>query len=271
MKVFFTINDKSDYHYDLLKACVKSIKQNTSLEPFCIYHDSDQNHEIYKFLQSNNVGIIPHKLTFYDQICNKNFDSYELNDFYADLYKNHKHLHNTNLLIMESVRIDIPRVIKEHGINDKYILYCDTDVLFIDDFKVSEFNEPIGAACRNKYFNNGVMVFNTDQYNQMYDEFKQFYINNNFNFKTFWGSQGAFNEFFNDSTYNIGVENNWHVFWGINNNAKIIHFCGLKPKDYELIYNNKIDEYTEWFVKLATNNRQSIQHYMEVIKNYYEQ
>lgn len=270
MKTFFVINDNSPYHYDLLKASINSLKINTSLEPYCIYTGAT-DHPILTWLKNKGVPILNHSLSFIKNISAMQFEDFKLPSLYRELYQNHKHLHNNNLLITESVRIDLPVILQNHHINDEYVLYCDVDTLFLSEIDLSVYKPSlIGAVLRYKYLNNGVMLFNMPSYTKQYQAFKEFIIEKNFNFELFWGSQGAFNEYFIENIAPIPIEYNWHVFWGINSNTKIAHFCGLKPNDYMQIYKGNKTDYTPWFTNLAWNNKKQIEHYINLYEGYRE-
>ena len=78
------------------------------------------------------------------------------------------------------------------------------------------------------YFNAGILLFNVagmkEKCSQIFSMMEKGIASDNGLF-----DQGYLNKFcFNDMTF-LPLEYNWKPYWGINNNARIIHFHGMKP------------------------------------------
>lgn len=250
MKVVFTTN--SDYNsyssHRLLKVAITSLKANTTLEPVVIW-DGYQDRTT-GWLEDNNVPIIYHELSFKDKIKHFDFHTIKLeNRVLENMYKKYSY-YNKTFIETESMRLDIPDLFPD----EKYVLYCDCDVLFLKDPVLSKIIQPLGGALREEaFFNNGVMLFNIPEYKKQHEAFKNYYINSNYTFKI--GNvttQGAYNTYFKGSVADIGLNNNWHSFMGINPNASIIHFCG--PKPFDILNENKMIDYEIMYTTLMNDS-----------------
>lgn len=231
MKAVFTTNhDHNSYSsHRLLKVAITSLKLNTTLEPVVIW--DGQQDKTTGWLEDNNVPVIYHTLSFKDKITHFEFRKNMCQNHMIDRMYRYYPYYNKTFIITESMRLDIPDLFPE----DEYVLYCDCDVMFLKEPTISTFKSPLGASVRDgEFFNNGVMVFNLPEYRKFHEKFKQFYIDSNYVFEIGnTTTQGAYNTFFKNNVHDIGLDNNWHSFWGVNLEARIIHWCGPKPFEYE--------------------------------------
>ena len=253
MKCVFTINDKSETTYPLLKAAINSLQTNTTLEPVIIW--SGGEHSMLEWLDERGVQIVRHELSFKQQI--EHFDFWEvdyLNEDIKNMYKFYPNYYNKNFIETESLRIDIPILFDK----ESYVLYADCDVLFLKNIEIEPFDEHI-AVVKRHIFNNGIMFLNMAKMRECYDEFKNYYINSNYNSYLGIATQGVYNEFFNEKIHTLPWYYNWHVFWGINPNTKILHYCGPKPKDYFSILKGltKLNDYEIMYQQCLKSAKQS--------------
>lgn len=208
MKWYFACNDKSQNFYPLIKGAVNSALKNTTLEPHFIY-DGEEN-DFTQWLREKGVKIIHHKVSFYEAL------------------KNH---YNENLLNIASgafLRCDIPIIEQE----DDFVLYTDCDVMFLKDFK-NDLN-PKYFACSTQFdkknfndFNTGVMVMNVKKLRESHAKFSEFIINNLSILNAF--DQTAYQIFYSSKNTKLSTEFNHKPYWGVDDNAFIIHFHGPKP------------------------------------------
>lgn len=216
MKWYFASNDKSHKYNDLIKAAVISAKENTTLEPYFIY-DGKEN-ELTEWLKSNGVHIIYHRSNLYDAL--------------------QKHYQYSNALTIASgafLRCDIPILEKD----DDFVLYTDCDVIFNKDIDFNLIEKPQYFSCsqeinKNDYncFNTGVMIMNIKNLRETYNDFCN-YIKNNFD-KLYTFDQTAYQFFYGRKKLTILPEiYNHKPYWGINDNAVIIHYHGPKPNNFK--------------------------------------
>lgn len=223
MKWFFAINDASrrfELYSQLIKVAVYTANHNTSLEPFCIY-DGKEN-DLTAWLRKNHVKIIFHRTPHYQKL--------------QTIGGSHFTIGSGAFL-----RVEIPQIIAINGIEDEYVLYTDADVMFMkdvtEDFK--DINCEYFAVAPEKDYdsrdtmNTGVMYMNTKKLLECHQEFNQF-ISKRLRLlckKAF--EQGAYNIFFKGKWDWLDATLNWKHYWHKSEPAKIIHFHGLKPNQFE--------------------------------------
>ena len=222
MKWFFALNEASssyDNYSKMLRVAVFTAYKYTELEPFFIY-DGAEN-ELTQWLRSKGVKIIFHRVSIYNEL--KSLDEQN----------------NSNYLISTGSgafqRIDIPFIVKENGWNDEYVLYTDCDVMF---WQETNFDSII---C--KYFavapeiiiddyvnmNSGVMVMNIPNLYHSVDGFHRFVKQNILQFSSRDWDQTAYRSYYHLEWEKLDTIYNWKPYWGMNADAKIIHFHGPKP------------------------------------------
>lgn len=217
MKLFLATNSntaKTD-NIKMLEKSVKSALKNTNFEVYVIFDGKKEELNLPK-----EVNIIEHRHRCYDS------------------FKNSKRNTSEGVLTIASsafLRTEIPFLCKKLGFEDKYILYTDYDVLFmeanysdLDNIKPEFF---AGCPEFNKEdwntINTGAMIMNIDHFWKI-DNFIIDYINKNFEKLSVW-DQSMYNNLYKSKITKLPIEYNWKPYWGINNKAKIIHFHGAKP------------------------------------------
>lgn len=231
--IYFACNDNSELHKNMSINMVKSGKDKLDSIPFyCLYYGNDESY-ILK-LQSLDVNVIKTKLEIIEDLeKSKNLNLIE-----------------KNVAKGAYLRVDILRYSK----NYKYILYVDCDVIFVKNIINENFNyindNYIFGCCsehnwnNNKYFNTGVMFIDIEKYKLYYDDFIKFIISKDFKFESY--DQGAINEYFKYKIFHIDNNYNYKPYWISNydiNDAKIIHFHGLKPDHLQDIIINGSNSY----------------------------
>lgn len=218
---FFCLNEnRSGAFLDMAKVAVLS-SLDYEMNRYCIY-DGD-NKEFIDFLEQNGVQVILHESSFKEKITEM-VEKIAHPTFYGAF-----------------LRIDIPLIIKKLNLNIDYYLYTDCDVIFINDptdFLLSLTPESIAATGEftkndSKMFNSGVMWCNNKKMLDTYQSFYDFVISKQFKFVA--TDQGALNEFYKHEK--IIDEMNWKPYWGINENAYLIHFHGPKPYHFKIYLN----------------------------------
>ena len=222
MKVFFCANQETINHQNwrLLSKAIATAKVNAGLDPYLIF-DGDLNHLPESFF---GIKILNHTHRLSDVIT-----SSKLN------------ISSNHLRIMKGtyLRTEIPYLCMENGIFDDYVLYADIDVIFMKgDYSVLDGIKPRFIAVApevNKddwsYFNAGIMLMNLDGNFLKDDEILRLIKENINEYDVF--DQTMYNKIYSDSFDRLPLEFNWKCYWGINDDARIIHYHGAKPRAVE--------------------------------------
>lgn len=218
MKLFLASNESTanSEKIKMLEVAVKSALKNTNFEVFVIF-DGDK-----KTLRlPENVTIIEHRHRCYDVMANSKKCSNEIGGIQT--------------ASSTFLRTEIPFLLEKLNFTDEFVLYTDYDVVFLpgdytdlESLKPSVFAAgPESSMSHWSYINAGVMVKNVDFFKKE-DSFIIDYINNNFENLHIW-DQTMYNNLYLKNLTKLPLEYNWKPYWGINENAKIIHFHGPKP------------------------------------------
>lgn len=245
-KWYFACNDKSPDFYPLIRAAVNSALENTTLEPHFIY-DGEEN-ELTQWLREKGVKIIYHRVSFYDAF----------KDYYNE--------HLLNIASGAFLRCDIP-VIEQ---KDEFVLYTDCDILFLKDFKTDL--RPEYFACSTQFdkknfrdFNTGVMLMNVEKLRESHQKFSEFIVKNLNVLNTF--DQTAYQIFYSGKNTKLPTEFNHKPYWGVDENAVILHFHGAKPTAFES--ENVLKNLPYMHYKLYKKNPSAYDFYFEFFKKYY--
>ncbi len=158
MKCCFTLSGNDSKYLEMAKVLVFSALANTNLEMYCIYDGKDE--KFVNFLRRQNVHVLFWQITFLDEL-EINYQGERSIEFCRGTY-----------LCME-----LPKVLNEYGVLDEYILYVDTDIMFLgsidlDCIKPSYFSS--SSDCdKNDWsrFSTGVMVMNVHNLFEKYPSF----------------------------------------------------------------------------------------------------
>ncbi len=220
-KWFFALSEASLGHHDhdwpaLIRAAVASAKANTCLTPIFIYDGAANGFTAE--LQGHGVKIIHHRLSYLGNIVQR-WNQIGLQQDPMRLA----------IIAGAYLRTEIPNIEFE----DDYVLYTDCDVMFLSDPQVERFQPEFFACAPQRYktdyadINSGVMVMNVPAMRRDKADFYHFIVNNFERFPAF--DQDALREYYKGRYEPLPLELNWKPYWGVNENANIVHFHGPKP------------------------------------------
>lgn len=248
MKLFLATNENTanTNKIKLLDVAIKSALKNTNFEVYVIF---DGNKNVLNL--PKEVTIIEHRHRCYETFKNSKRDLTTSSGAF--------------------LRTEIPFLMKKNNIIDDYFLYTDYDVIFqkgdysqIDTLKPQVFAASPEANINDwGYVNTGVMVGNFDFFIQN-DQYILNYITENFENLDVW-DQSMYNNLFIKDLIRLPTIFNWKPYWGINNDANIIHFHG--PKPYEIMSKNDINS-IEVLRNLHVQNKNAYTHYNQVFNSF---
>lgn len=221
MKLFLATNSLTSktLNIKMLEVACKSAVQNTNFEVFVIYDGNEEELNLPK-----EVTILEHRHRCYDTFLNSEKNKRE--DCMA-------------IATGTFLRTEIPFLCKKYGFNDDFVLYTDYDVVFqkgdysdLLDLKPEFFAAAPEFDMNNwSYINAGVMLISIKHFIEA-DDFLLDYINKEFDNLHIW-DQTLYNNLYGGRITPLPVTYNWKPYWGINEDAKIIHFHGAKPINVE--------------------------------------
>lgn len=221
MKCYFSLTriDARPQYINMFKVALQTLRENTTLHAVVLY-DGNENDETYKVAKQYGADIIIHEFSKKE----------ELRQTYASELLQKPF--NFPALVGTFLRFEIPFVEK----NDDYVLYADIDCLFTGDIKLSDFGKlpsvlaaaPESDKNDNSYFNAGVMLLNVNEFRKVSKYVYKMLDNNQ---PTTGGlfDQGYLNQIMNNTQDELPLIYNWKPYWGKNDDAKIIHYHGMKP------------------------------------------
>ncbi len=264
MKCFFTISSGDHEYYEMAKVLVLSALDNTDLELYCVY-DGQENY-FTKWLQLKSVIVLPWKITFLKDL-KKIYDGKKSIRFCRGTY-----------LCME-----LPIIISAYNITDDFVLYVDTDVMFNGSIELNNQHPKLFSSSTDwevdswLRFSTGVIVMNTKKLRMQYPKFLIHLQTHNYNFefaKMGPCDQGAWNTFYTGKNEKLDQVYDWKPWWGVNKNARIIHFSGPKPNLVDRILNqNELETLTELEYRYKFVVNENIRAYRTYLKRwkYYSQ
>jgi len=211
MKWFMCINGNSEHHKTMSKVAVISALKNTALVPHLIYAGECDDYSAW--MMSKGVRVFYRILSYIEELrrCNKERRSIGSGAF---------------------LRTEIPCLTRVLEFKDKYILYTDCDVMFLNN--PPEDIKPEYFACgpefdkENKsHVNTGVMYLNLHSLYYTYEEFKKYIIDRID--KEIGYDQAMYNVFYKNMWDTLPATMNWKPYWGYNEGATVIHWHGPKP------------------------------------------
>lgn len=227
LKCYFAFGhdiENNQCYIDMLMATLSSARKNTTLDLYCLY-DGTKDDKLYSLMKEYGVNIKIASIPFFDKIKKIYTNEY--------MFKVLGYTISDNSLKSRFLRM----LISEYEKEDDYILYCDTDILFLKDIKLSDFPklpEFIGVCPEfykvddYTYFNAGIMLINMKRAKEKYDEFLDI-ISDGKRTTIECCDQGYLNDIYKGQFDRLPFEYNWKPYWGKNVNAKIVHFHGVKP------------------------------------------
>jgi len=260
MKWYFAISESSlaFHQHDwpgLIEVAVMSAKKNTDLSPHLLY-DGKPN-ALTAWLESQGVRILPHRVGFFDAL---------------ERFANRPEIktQHPNWLATAAgafLRIDLPMIEQE----DELVLYTDCDVIFQPGFSLKDLSKPylFAAAGQTELdarhdMNSGVMLINIPEMRRAYKDFILFLRENlHLGF-----DQEILRPYFHGHFDSLPNVMNWKPYWGVNDEARIIHFHGPKP----IIVRRLLDDphapaFPDW-VRLFRKNEHGYRAYMQCWDSY---
>lgn len=230
MKCYFCLtapDSENTVYLNLFELSLKSALTNTDMNVIVVF-DGDKNSdcfrkiEQYQLIHANRASVLFHEFSHNAEL--------------KVVYEENEQMNPTFSLKKMSgafLRLDIPFLENE----DEFVFYSDIDVYFNKNIDFKELNKPryLSAApeferdLNNiKYFNSGVLLLNVKNMRYkcelIFDDIRC----KRSNILTML-DQGLLNKYCLEDMDVLPLAYNWKPYWGINQDAKIIHFHGMKP------------------------------------------
>ena len=240
MKCFFVTgrdNEGKSVYQDLIRNCLRSAREKTSLEFHALY-DGDPTDETYRRFVEAGIDVTIHRLSFKDQ----------LRDYYTHAYPEDSDCHiskrNFEHCSCNFLKFDIPDFC-----SDELVLYVDIDTEFCRDYDWSslktatiavapEFRKEYDVIKGNRYFNAGIMLINVPELRKRRERMLKMLAERRLCYMECW-DQGFFNELYKGEFDELPLTFNWKPYWGINDQAVIVHYHWMKPNkawnDYDVM------------------------------------
>lgn len=269
MKWFFCLNgktlDRKGHDFKTMAfVAVKSCLSKTTLEPNLIY-DGEPD-EFTRAMKDLGVTVYFHRSVLYNELLTKlgNYD-----------YKDIKYL---DVSLGAFLRFDIPLFC-----TDKYYIYTDTDVVFL---KEVDTNPEILAQIKNFMvapqsdpdnvfddINSGVLVCNNEYMRNSYFSLIEYARTNIPKNNQFYLDQEVIREFYYKNHSLLNLSYNWKPYWGVNNDATIIHWHGPKPIAVKELLGGTPTESSmannqPCWVDLFNANKEAYQYYLDIYESY---
>lgn len=225
MKWFFCLNaatlDRKGHDFKTMAiVAVKSCLKNTSLEPNLLYDGIPD--DFTRMMEELGVTVHYHRSVLYNELLKTHTINHYLEVDYL------------NIALGAFLRFDIPLFC-----TDEYYIYTDTDVVFLKDIDtdpdvLSDIKNFMAApqSDQDSLFddiNSGVLVCNTENMKQSYFGLIT-YARNNIPFHNqYYLDQEVLREFYYNDHSLLSLSYNWKPYWGVNDDATIIHWHGPKP------------------------------------------
>jgi hypothetical protein len=225
MKCFFDIHEDMywfDAYTDHLKVAITTLREYSTLQPYVVY-DGWPN-AFTDWLSAHHVEIIYRRSLLYPDLVRLD---HETND---PVFLNH----GPGVLL----KLDLTDICKDKGFKDEQILFCDCDVLFTGDpaslwpklqgrsFAVAAEDDPNVP----ERMNTGVMLIDVASLHKHSAQIRRYIADHLPELVHISWDQHAYKTYFKQLGWGVlPAELNWKPSWGINPNARIVHFHGPKP------------------------------------------
>ncbi len=206
--------------FDQIEVAVQSARLRTSLLPVCLVDATGDLATVadrLHWLEAAGVRLVRHSAALF-AIVRAHFGAD------ADIFSGHW------------LRCDIPLIETE----DEFVLYTDIDVMFRRDVAKVKVR-PRLLACAPEfdrkdlgYFNSGVMVMNLPALRARRPDLIAHLRERLTNMRPY-DDQGALNATFRHEWDRLPDSWNWKPYWGMNDDAAIVHFHGPKPFHVDLL------------------------------------
>lgn len=231
MKCYFACNDgvgKRPEYRDMLEVSLKTARRNTTLDLYCIYSGSPKD-EAVSLMEHYGVRVIFHTISFED----------ELMELYTPEFMLQRlgRVEARDGVLGTFTRMDLPLIEAE----DEFVLFCDIDVMFLRDIREEDLPRPLFCAAGpeirqdfdvamrgHRFFNAGVMYLNVPGMREKYVQFRSMLRRKELS-KIECFDQGYLNHICEKDFDELPLEYNWKPYWGVSQEAKIVHFHSVKP------------------------------------------
>jgi hypothetical protein len=249
MKWYFALNEMSlrDPNVgweSMILTAVRTCRQHTDLKPHFLFDGGDD--PFLGRLEAEGVTVIRHRVSVWDAIAA------------------HWSGHDGPLRIASGtfMRVDIPAL----ETDDEFVLYTDCDVMFTGPIELGG-HSPQTFACVPEFdlnepdaLNAGVMLMNVPALRAELAEFREFISTHLADFAVY--DQDAYRAFYQGRTEPLPVGYNWRPYWGVYDEARIVHFHGPKPPHALRMLLDDGSSLPEIYRALVDQNPQGYRHYL---------
>lgn len=238
---------------------INSLIQNTLLKSHFIY-DGKQD-ELTKWLKSKGVKVIFHQSSLKNWLLNP---------------RNKRGGYNAMTACGAYLKLDSAIIAKELGYTG-IILYTDCDILFNEGFNIKDSDlqnikyfsvaKEFCYSETNRLFNTGVIFIDIDAFAQEYEAMLK-YAKNPKIFPLLQDyDQGLLNIFYYNRFSELNPKFNHRPYYGINKDAQIVHFHGLKITNVEYVLKNGFSP-EPIYDTLYRKNPAAYKYYYSLFKSY---
>jgi len=218
MKWYFSLSESSINRPEhgwraLVRTAVASAVKNTTLQPHMLYdgEESDFTAE----LRGMGVTVIPYRVSFYDALVN---------------ISPQKTVDYIGIATGVFPRVEIPIIEQD----DDIVLFTDCDVIFRRDIEIAgkpTFFAGAPQTSKTDYegdLNAGVMLMNVKALRETLPDFTKFIVDN---LGSGWPGcdQENYRRFYKGKWDKLPLTANWKPYWGVSDDASIVHWHGPKP------------------------------------------
>lgn len=257
MKWFFGFNEETEWYDNYvryIKCAVNSCKRNTNLEPVFMY--DGYRGSLTEWLESKGVTVIIAK----SPLCSHFKKLQRERGFGA------------SVACGAFLRVEIPRLMREQGWEDSHVLYTDCDVMFLKNVCFDELPDYFSCAPEFNmhnwsYFNSGTMLINVNKMNETYNEFIEYILNCGDVINQSY-DQGCYNDFYKGKWSRLNPIFNWKPYWGLSDDARIVHFHGPKIENVEKLLANRLQGVPAVCIQMFKSNVEAYKNYGNLAKRF---
>ena len=234
----FTVRGTDAQYDEMMKVAVRSAIQKTSLIPYCMVHPDELHFERVRWLRSMNVTVCVHRPTWEKRLL-------EILQLSTESARKSSHLYADPKQVLGTYfRIDLAAL--PELVQFEHVLYTDTDVLFTDDITTLQgeslsLPSTIQLAIEQpglKVLNAGVFVASVSFLRKTHEGLIRTLLESDSVSYGIYGpgDQGLLNKFYSKELIDSGLlaDDAFNAkLYDATHRAKIIHFHGPKPSDYE--------------------------------------
>ncbi len=214
MKWYFALNADSIAHDRLYARCVEvavlSALQHTDLQPHMLFDGPAC--DLTRWVQRMGGVVVPHRSSLGDAIAASSMSA-GMKQIARGAY----------------MRLDLPLI----DFESEYVLYTDCDVMFAGPLEFGTLRPALFAVAPEftigdfSQMNSGVMLMHLPGLRREARAFDEFVRAGLDQFPAF--DQGALRAFFAGRWDELPERFNWKPYWGLNDDAAVVHFHGPKP------------------------------------------